>query len=89
MLPIPSDHLIDPRLGHVGFWSPSFPQGWEAEHRLAEIGGYYRINRRWAHLDLGMAPLRIPCVPLRGLYPELIARIGAASAANMGWTVDA
>lgn len=90
-LGIPSDHLIDPRIGHLGWRSPSFPQGWEADHRRAEAGGYFRIGRQWTRLadeDSGAA-LRLVGMPTAVLYQMLLERVTLVGAAYMGYTVDA
>jgi hypothetical protein len=96
MLPdIPPDHLIDPRLGKVGFFGPPTPYGppesWERQHRLGQAGGYFRIGRQWTRLpdeDRGAA-LRLVGMPFWMLYHPLLGRIGQANALAQGYTVDA
>jgi len=89
---IPSDHLVDPRIGYLGFrqaWtSDGAPAWWVHSHRLAERGGYLHEGRQWRAFLQG-APILIPCLPTRVLYRPLIDRITAAGAMEMGWTVDA
>jgi len=89
--PIPSDHLLDPRVGYVGWRSSAFPFAWANQHWLAQSGGYFRIGRQWTRLadeDRGAA-IRLVGMPTRVLYRLLLDRVTAAGAREMGYTVDA
>jgi len=92
--PIPADHLIDPRVGYLGFHgrvAVTPPHSWESTHRRAEAGGYFRMGRAWTRLpdeDRGAA-IRLVGMPTRTLYRPMIERMTMAAALEMGWTVDA
>lgn len=64
------------------------PADWEHEHRLAEIGGYFRDGRKWKRGDLRWPPRFLACMPTAMLCKELLTRVGRRAALAMGYAIE-